>query len=1184
MLVLQNQDLDTLQLPGLTATLPPLEFPFAKFDLTLSLLEDDTHLVGVFEYSTDLFAAATIERMADHFAVLLEAIVAQPAQPVLSLPLLTDAEYHQIVHDWNDTAVDYGAPQTIQTLFEQQVARTPDAVALIFKAQQLTYAELNARANQLAHYLVAQGVQPDTLVALLLARSVEMVVGVLGVLKAGGAYVPIDPTYPEERIRYLLADSAAAWVLTQSDADVTVPPEQAIVLDQSDGILSAQSTQNPLTGVSPEHLAYVIYTSGSTGQPKGVMIEHQAVCNLVSDNIHRFAMSPASTVLHAPTFGFDVEVGDLFMTLCSGATLYLPAPEKLIGQFLSEQLTRSAATHVSLTPVALSTLPVETYAGLQTVIVAGEALPDALTQRWLPLAAIWNAYGPTENTIYTTATLCQVGTRVHIGKPLANVHSLILDQAGKVVPIGVAGELYLGGRQLARGYLNQPELTAERFIQHPVFGRLYQTGDLCRWLPDGNIDYLGRTDFQVKIRGFRIELGEIEQALLAQSEVREAVVLAREDQPGDKRLVAYLVGDVADTDDLRQQLAQRLPDYMIPAAFVVLDALPLTPNGKLDRRVLPAPDYHDEQATFVAPRNTTEAALSQIFADVLRLDQVGIHDHFFRLGGDSILSIQLVSRAAQQGLFLSVKQVFQSPTIAQLASIAGNAQAITAAQTLQTGAVPLLPIQHWFLAADQPDWHHFNQSFVFTVKKTIDQTKLTAALQTLLQHHDALRLQYQPDGDGWQQTYLAEPPATPLEIVDLRQLTASERAVTIEQQGAHYQTNLNPGTGDVARFVYFQCDEAGADRLLVVIHHLAVDGVSWRILLEDLHTLLTGGSLPAKTHSYRDWGEALQVAARAGQFDREIPYWLEQVAPLPQTLLAEQPEALNTVGNSHHLRLTLSVEQTTHLLRTLPEQHQMTVDAVLLTALTETLLGDTEQTGLCVRFESHGRQELFDTINLNRTIGWFTSAYPLRIPRVTGGAVKRIRYTMNSLRQVTDGGLSYGALRYFHPDEAIRAQFAALPVASVVYNYLGQLGSLENAYFGPAPESAGASVAPTFRRDAVLESNAWVIADQLQIDWTVTPQLTLATAQALQETFRHTLDDLIMEALQDTQAVAIPADFADATLTCAQLEALLATQTPPETLYQVSPLQAGMLFHSELAPDSGGLYSTQFIPSGRSGV
>lgn len=747
----------------------------------------------------------------------------------------------------------------------------------------------------------------------------------------------------------------------------------------------------------------------------------------------------------------------------------------------------------------------------------------------------FNAYGPSECTIMSVYCLVPPhdppGLIPPIGRPVANTQLYILDRHLQPVPIGVHGELCISGACVGRGYLNRAALTAERFVPYPFrdgpSARLYKTGDLVRYLPSGDIEFLGRTDDQVKIRGFRIELGEVESALRAQDEVMDAAVLAREDQPGDKRLVAYLVGDgntEIDTDRLRQRLAQRLPDYMVPFAFVTLEAMPITPNGKVDRRALPAPDYVDAQVAFVAPRNEVEASLAQAFADVLRIPQAGIHDNFFRMGGDSLLSIQVVSRAAQQGYRVSVKDLLQSPTIAQLATVIRMEQPqVQASQEIQIGDAPLSPIQRWFLAANQPEMHHFNLSFLLTVQQPIDPIQLEEAIRALLRHHDALRFRYGQDERGWHQQYLEPRDRVPLEMVDLQAFAPEHHFAEIEAIGAQTQASCNPLAGGLIRFVYF--NGGGEDRLLMTIHHLAVDGVSWRILLEDLTTLLDGKQLPPKTSSYRDWVETLQSATERGDFDAHINSWLSNPHSLSDGALPlDEPDALNTIGESYHLALTLSPTQTAHLLRTLPDLHDVTLDAVVLTALTETLTERSGQAGLRVKFESYGRQELFDTIDLNRTVGWFTSAYPVMIPHFEGSAVQRMRYTLEQLRRVPDGGISFGALRYFHPDEAIREQFEALPTASVVYNYLGQLDSLDNERFGFASESAGLSKSPHFRRDTLLDSDAMIVDGQLHINWMVSPQIHRETAESLLEIFRQQLDRLIAEACSSPESIPLPSD------------------------------------------------------------
>ncbi|MEZ4732268.1 MAG: condensation domain-containing protein [Caldilineaceae bacterium] len=497
-----------------------------------------------------------------------------------------------------------------------------------------------------------------------------------------------------------------------------------------------------------------------------------------------------------------------------------------------------------------------------------------------------------------------------------------------------------------------------------------------------------------------------------------------------------------------------------------------------------------------------------------------------------------------------------------------------ASQATQQGAAPLLPIQRWFFAANQPALHHFNQSFLLTVKQAVDLTLLARAIHALLQHHDALRFRYgkcagEREGEGaadnelcWQQEYLAaymgDENHIPLTVVDLRDFAPQAQSAEIERIGTATQADLDPLTGDLVRFVYFQMGESckTPDRLLIVIHHLAVDGVSWRILLEDLTTLLDGKALPLKTSSYRDWGEALQSATAAGHFDQEMKRWLAEeqgryLMPLP----LDKPDATNTIGSSHQLTLTLSVEETEQLLQTLPEQHDMTLDAVVLTALTETLVGSqtssANQTNLRVRFESHGRQELFETISLNRTVGWFTSTYPLSIARFAGSAVQRIRYTLEQLRRVTDGGISFGALQHFHPDETVRAKMAALPEAEMVYNYLGQLDSLDNHRFGMAPEAAGPAVSPAMMRDTLLDSNALILNGQLHIHWTVTPQIDHQQAQALLDKFQQQLHGLMQEALTSHEQVAIPTDFEDTDISLEHLASLLndTKQTQPELFF-----------------------------------
>jgi amino acid adenylation domain-containing protein len=684
-----------LQLPGLT--LSPVETPHVTthFDLSLLLVDAGEGMAGGLEYASALFDRETVTRYVEQFTRVLEAMVANADQRISELPLLSQSDRHRLLVAFNDTARAYPRDGLIHGLFEAQVARSPEATALVYEAQTLSYAALNRRSNQVAHRLLALGVKPDDRVAICAERSVEMVVGLLGILKAGGAYVPLDPGYPAERLAYMLSDSAPVALLTQTallDAVSSwLPSEQSlpvVVLDGAVGSeLESQPMHNPAVAeLGSGHLAYVIYTSGSTGQPKGVMVEHAGLCNLAVAQRELLAVDCESRMLQFASFSFDASVYEITIALCSGASLCLASRDDIMpGDALLATLHRHGVTHVTLPQSALQLCEVSQAPTGLTLIVAGEALPPALAQRWAGQQRLFNAYGPSETTVCASAYLCQgdVAGSVPIGRPIANTQIYILDERLQPVPLGVVGELYIGGAGVARGYLNRPALTAERFIHDPFsaepHARMYKTGDLGRWLPDGNIAYVGRNDFQVKIRGFRIELGEIETKLSACASVREAVVIAREDVEGDKRLVAYVVphaGMTMSAAELRESLSRELAEHMVPSAFVSLEALPLTPNGKLDRKALPAPDATAVASrAYEAPIGEVEHAIASIWQELLGLEQVGRHDHFFELGGHSLLAVQVVVRIQEVfNVKVSLKDMFESKSIVELGQFVSSAQ------------------------------------------------------------------------------------------------------------------------------------------------------------------------------------------------------------------------------------------------------------------------------------------------------------------------------------------------------------------------------------------------------------------------------------------------------------------------------------------------------------------------------
>ncbi|HEX6288077.1 MAG TPA: non-ribosomal peptide synthase/polyketide synthase, partial [Herpetosiphonaceae bacterium] len=1211
MFVLQNTPRATVDLPDLTVELLTVEHQTAKFDLTLSVQETAHELVGGLEYRTDLFEAATIERMAAHFQTLLEAIVADPSQRIDRLPLLTRAEQQQMLHDWNATDAPFPQNQCLHHLIEAQAARTPDAPALVCGDECLTYAELNQRANQLAHHLQACGVAPDVCVGLYLTRTLDFVVAALGVLKAGGAYLPLDPAYPPDRLQFMLADAQVSVLLTQHHLAPLVPADtlHAICLDTAWPTIAQQPHTPPRCAATAEHLAYVIYTSGSTGQPKGVAVPHRGLLNLVTWHQRTYALTPADRAPLLASLAFDASVWELWPYLVSGVCVYLPREEiRADVRALLAWLIEHAITLCFLpTPLAEAVLatPQAAQLRLRALLTGGDVLH---AQDWSHLPfAVTNHYGPTENTVVTTcgAVKNQNTTLPPIGRPIANTQVYLLDPQLQPVPIGVAGQLYIGGESLARGYLNRPDLTAEKFVPNPFgAGRLYRTGDLARYLPDGRIDFLERIDQQVKLRGFRIELGEIEATLRQHEAVQNAVVLVR-----DERLVAYVVpkqnreprtknqedgseagsrspngNPVLGSSDLRGYLRARLPEYMVPSAFVVLDALPLTPNGKVDRKALPAPERHPgEESSFVAPRTPVETTLARIWAEVLRIEPVGVQDNFFALGGDSILSIQVIARATQAGLGLTPKQLFQHQTIAELALVVDTAPLVTAEQGIVTGPVPLTPIQHWFFADDQPEPHHFNQAVLLQVQQPLDPALLDQAVQHLLVHHDALRLRVTRTPSGWQQRIVALDDTPLVTTIDLTNMPLAEQSMAITAAATDIQASLDLSSGPLLRVSAFDLGAEQPGRLLIVIHHLAVDAVSWSILLADLHSayaqLQQGAvvTLPSKTTAFKAWAERLVDYAHSPTLHDRVAYWLQiarqPVPPMP----SDWSDGANTQASIARIRLTLSAAETHALLHDVPRAYHTQINDVLLTALTLAWTVWSGTATLRLDLEGHGREELFAEVDLTRTVGWFTTLFPVVLDlgtvREPGAALKTIK---EQLRAIPQRGIGYGLLRYLAP-ELVRDRFVDLPAAEVAFNYLGQLDQAiaADGWLALAAEDAGPVVSPLARRRHLLEVSGFVAGGQLHLSWAYSSaRHRRATIERLVTAYQAALQALIAHCQAPDVGGYTPSDFPLARLDQAALDRIVGAEREIEDLYPLSPMQQGMLFHT-VAEGGSGVYVEQ---------
>jgi amino acid adenylation domain-containing protein/non-ribosomal peptide synthase protein (TIGR01720 family) len=1561
----------------------------AIFDLAVHLWETPLGLKGGFEYSTDLFESATIARMATHFTNLLESAVANPHARVSELALLTSAERRQLLEDFSGVRAGPAAKRCIHHVLEEQARRAPNSIAVAFGDRTMTWRVLNEEANQLAHYLQRMGVGPEIRVGICMERSLRMIVSVLAVLKAGGAYVPLDPSYPVQRRAFMVRNASVAVLIAQHDVaeQMDWPARDGLkqfCVDTQWDAVSSCSRSDPVSGATPENLAYIIYTSGSTGAPKGVLLRHQGLCNMVDAQLALFGLSRDDRVLQFASLTFDASIFEIVMALGSGATLCLAGQTDLMpGPGLAALLREQAISIVTLPPSALAALGHDEYPALRTICVAGEACPASLASRWSKGRRFFNLYGPTEATVWTTYAEHREEIRdPPIGTPIPHVYVYVLDEHLEPVPIGVSGELCIGGVGLARGYAESPEQTAEKFIRDPFTAhedaRLYRTGDLARYLPDGQLEYRGRKDNQIKLRGHRIELGEIESVLNSHPSVQEAVVVARDDPPGERRLVAYVIqqpegesagntcrdaegaaeqvsywrtmydetyrqsggaadpaldfhgwtssytgepipqremrawidhtidrvlahptervleigcgnglvllraaphsteywgtdfsaaalraleeriqargaggaaislyhrdandfdglprgrfdavvlnsvaqyfpgidyllevvrgaaelltphgfmylGDLrslpllqafhasvelhgaqddlsiatlrervrkhtsreqelvvdprffdeltrivprfgrarielkrgsddneltkfrydvtllaadggdADGDarglawgaeqwtferlhaflrteqpaslcvsgipnarisyettlmrllsepglhdvttagelraaaraaapagldpeafwafgsrlgydvevtwspsgaedfdvrfrrethkrasfpagpafsrrtrsrhavslrkyandpvhgrverarlpDIRRFLEQQLPEYMVPSTFVPVSELPRNVSGKVDRGALPVPDTArpDLKDDYVAPMTPKERVLTAIWASILGVERIGIHDNFFELGGDSILSIQIISRASRAGITLTPKDIFQNQTIAQLCSVTRTATRADAEQGIVSGVTPLTPIQRWFFELDLAEPAHFNQAVAMDVTG-LDPSTLGRTLECLLAHHDALRSRFLPGKGGWMQ--LNESPGldVPFHREDFSALPGSKRDAAMQAATLRWQKSLSLESGPLVRLVLLHQGGGAPDRLLWIIHHLVVDGVSWRVLFEDMDTAynqLRQGrepQLPRKTTSFRTWAERLADYASSSQLAAELPFWLDLANAQPAPLPHDHALGPNDVGSTYNVATTLGSDETRALLNEIPEALRARINEVLVTALAQTLGDWTGSQTILIDMEGHGREGVFDDVDVSRTVGWFTSLFPLVLTledvKAPGDALLSVK---EQLRRVPNRGIGYGVLRYVGRDASTIMRLRSLPQADIAFNYLGQ--------FGLAGMSSGEPHALDTARDATrsdlalrrhaIEVNASVVGGVLRTQWTFSANLhARSSAERLVAEYGNALTRLIDHCRSRAPARFGPSDFEHARVSQSDLDRLVA--------------------------------------------
>ncbi|WP_410503394.1 amino acid adenylation domain-containing protein [Gillisia sp. Hel_I_29] len=1169
----------------------------SKNDVEFTFGEQGDYLYLNVGYNTDVYEQEMLEGFIVHYKEFLEKLLSNPEALIGSIDYLAEEERVELLDVFNATAFDYPRDKTVVELFEEQVSKTPEAIAVVYEEERLSYEELNRRSNQLAHYLQAHyTIEPDDLVGIMLPRSSWMIVGILGILKSGGAYVPIDPDYPEDRKSYIISETNLKVLIINSESMFDVLDLEtsilAIDIELENYKGDSESGINPPHIANSKDLAYVIYTSGSTGKPKGVMVEHESILNTILSQINYLSLEEGNRGLQFASSSFDASVWEVFLLLLSGGSLYIIDSEKRRNPEEIEDFIKDCSIDVATIPPSyLSQLDVSRLSGLSKLITAGEAANYKKASEFLTYGGLYfNAYGPTESSI--CATIFKVSSiyddlplSIPIGAPISNTEIYILNREGLLQPVGVTGELYIAGSGLARGYLNNELLTKERFVSNPFKEgtRMYKTGDLGRWNSDGTITFLGREDAQVKIRGYRIELGEIESVLLGHADIDEAVVLAN-DNDGVKELVAYFVSSLDhDSASLRSYLKGFLPDYMLPSYYVAMEGLPLTPNGKIDRRSLPSPEGLEisHGVEYVAPRNDIEHSLVKVWEEVLKREGIGVKDNFYNLGGDSIKSIQVVSRLRQYGYSTKVEHILRNPVLEDLVSfITKNVLVIDQSEVL--GPVGLTPIQlSFFEDATIVANHHYNQSVLLFRKEGIESTILASIFSYLAAHHDALRMVYSDTAGSWVQQNLGISDSS---LYDLYEYDISSEFTEeqIKAQVDVLQSSIDLSTGPLIKLGLFHCEDG--DRLLIVIHHLVIDGVSWRILLEDFSTLyeqsLEGSlfSLPMKTDSYQGWSSSLLAYGNSRKLSKERSYWELQIISFefdfPNDVIEEGSYEIGSIGS---VSFGLS-QHITELLQTrVHDVYNTEINDILLTGLILSIDAVLKTDRSVLLMEGHGREDTGNELDFSRTIGWFTSTYPFLLElKGSGDIFSSLVSVKDDLRRLPDKGFGYGVLKYFG------GGFSSRVSPSITFNYLGDFGSSVSS-MSRSKDSVVFEYGSgyTGNDNSELNSNSstplgvsgMIVKNVLQLSISYDrSQYKEGTINALSESYQNHLELLIEGLSKEDQHYLTSSDLTFKGLSSLELS-VLNKEDDLEDVYRLSPLQEGIYYHWL----SGGINSSVYF-------
>ncbi|SYX84223.1 non-ribosomal peptide synthetase [Paenibacillus alvei] len=1162
--ILKNNDLKIL---NSVFVLPHQLIEGSNYNITLVVNQDEKMTIN-FVYNENALVEADMSKIIRTFDAIVNQIIENRHVRVDDVEIIDDREKHHILHMLNDTRSNYPKDKTIIQLLEEQAERVPQHIALRFQDEQITYQELNERANRLAHYVRKMGVGNNVIVGIMGERSVETVIGIVGVLKAGGAYLPIDPKYPVERMRTLLADSNTGMLLAQSshmealhhfDNHIDIVLTDRIAVE-----LSSESSDNPLLINSPSDLAYVMYTSGSTGRPKGVMVEHQSVVRLVQ-NTNYIEFVEGDRILQTGAMVFDASTFEIWGALLNGIELVLVDEHILLhAERLGEEISKNQITTMWLTSPLFNQLvqqDVTIFKGLKHLIVGGDALSwehiNQVRQAHQGLKLI-NGYGPTENTTFSTSYVIEeeFGSSIPIGKAISNSKAYIVDRHHHLQPIGVAGELCVAGDGLARGYVNNPELTAEKFVPNPfeAGARMYKTGDLARWLPDGNIEYLGRIDEQVKIRGFRIEPSEIAQQLLLHEQIQDAIVVAQIGEDGQAYLCAYIVSEMElSASALRNHVSTSLPSYMIPSYFVQMDRLPLTPNGKVDRKALPEPDGEVVTgAEYAAPRNDMERAIAQVWEKILGVKNVGLNDDFFALGGDSIKAIQAIAQMSNRGYSFEIKDLMGNPRIKDLIPhIKSTTKTIDQGEV--SGEIELTPIQKWFLAQEHLDKNHFNQELMLFREDGFSVDRIERAFDRIVQHHDLLRAIYVDHAlinrEVTNRLY-------DFHIYDLRGKPITDNYIT--GLCTELQASMKLAKGPLVKIGLFQTDKG--DHLLVSIHHMVVDAVSWRIIIEDLDTLYQDPekSLPLKSSSFQEWASKQKQYAGGFTLQNELKYW-NRLSQWDVKEINKDHEP-SSIQGAKIIKKTIMLDQayTEKLLTKVNKAYSTEINDILLSALTVSIANYNQTERILINLESHGREQIVDDVDITRTVGWFTSQYPV-ILHAQEHISDVIKFTKDTLRRIPRKGIGYGMLKYLSPFD-----LKVIRNPDISFNYLGQFDeNISGNNFTLSDILPGDSVSQESGRLYPLTISAMVLHKQFRLTLSyIREEFNDATIDKMLQRYMDSLKQIIDHCISQEHVEVTASDVTDENISWAELAPYHEQINNVKRMYPLTPMQEGLLFHS----------------------